>query len=357
MTFETKEISLLLVIGFFFAGSIEVFWFLLFGRTLFPYKLAESAFPKLGTVGLVLATVLLLGLCIDAFSKRWVGRTSNSPSWAVPAPSWLLSSWWCTTYESLRLNSVASTPGKAPRVTQILLPPEREVRAHPLFNPYEGDPNGHVTALLTEVLNAKVMGRFGGPDGERLQYVFNLMPSYDQHDKDEINKELAPFLLECRLAACSELYYTAKNKLYQNVQYSTELRALEARVDFARSMALCFYGILCSMVAISAIRIVAALIAIVLRLAKPRHPCWTSVVTFRTWNRSTPLSNMAGAASLLVVAAIGLIMAHEAFLATQHAFNSRIFGYFVSLSPSPGTRQNPISNSATATPPVIVITR
>lgn len=352
MSFDIKELTVILAIGFFFIGMLELFIHQLFGRTVFPYQAAQGTFPPLGMIGLVLAIVLLLGMCIDSFSKRWVARTSTPPSWAIPAPAWLLPDLWQSTYEGERnqlksrmeaskhgcgevANAVRDTSSGNPDdpvITQVLLPPEKELRAHPLFNPFErGARNGAATDQLIDLLKAKIFGRTGGIPGAKIQNIFDSLNSDEQADTATVTRALKDVPLDTRLKACSIVYYIAKNRVYQQPQYYAELQSLQTRIDFARSMSLCFYALVWFMAALYAVRITLAICGLVLAGAFGHTARQRLFMPFHKWNHSTTILNVAGSIALFTASIVGIALSRETFLSNEHAYNGRIYGYFESL--------------------------
>lgn len=194
-----------------------------------------------------------------------------------------------------------------------LFPPDRELRASVVISRTKGD--GWEPTKTGERLAAEHFFKQSGmPEGADLELLISVGGAL--HGHEQISRRL------------ESVFCTAKNHLQQIDNYSSELRAIEQRIAFARSC--CFISTL--------------FVAIV-----PFLPAWCAVTTcVSVWRKADgaaapalkavlnalALKYWAGLAGMLGIAVVVWLVSRSVYVAEQFNHNLRVYGYWSTvLSP------------------------
>ncbi|MBL8758058.1 MAG: hypothetical protein JNK35_06475 [Phycisphaerae bacterium] len=295
MELAIKELSYTLAVGFFFFGVIELTFYLLFGRPICQPSVANQ-FSRVGLIGSVVALVYIVGLSMDVFSKKWVGRTNNPPAMTIP------------------------TPG-------TLLAPEKDLRAAPLFTitRLAAEP----TTFGKELIRDRRFSANGGLAGAKIEMAMGMGAASGVAATGVVSPADAK-------EAASALFYAAKNHVYRYPTHFAELKDVENKIEFVRSVTLCAYVLACTTFALYLVRIG---VEWTIRSSLRHHrtpPRWLVGMP-----KATGAQWVLGAAvpCLMALAIWGGSIAFDS-LVFAHA--SRVYGYYQSTqqlpSPAPSGR-------------------
>lgn len=182
-------------------------------------------------------------------------------------------------------------------LTNYLLDSEKELRRDALMKP-----NGALNPLGSELHALGAFSAHAGNPG------LDLEEHLATHPKGAID----PKRME---GVANALYYFAKNTVYREDNHYDELKHIQIRIDFSRSLAI----VSCFMIVFALVLSIVAAIrdALDRQQSKSRRP-----PTYRYFCRAI------GSVSFLVLA---FLAARLAYAAEELEFNKRVFGYFASL--------------------------
>lgn len=296
MELALKELSYTLAVGFFFFGVVELSFYVLFGSPIFRPSLATK-FSRVGMVGSVVALVYVTGLCMDAFSKKWVGRSNTPPAFGV-----------------------GTIGGR-------LLTPERQLRAAPLFT---------IERLLvrpttfgSEMLRSGRFSEFGGDAGARVESAARPLKAAASAQWSGVLVE------EDALSASAALFHAAKNYVYRYPTYFAELKDAENKIDFVRSVTLCAYVLFWTTALLLPVRLVIDLMIRSRMRERRQPPRWLvglPVASGTQWALGLAIPG------LMWLAILGGSIAFDS-LVFAHA--SRVYGYFQSTLQLPSPHASP----------------
>lgn len=196
MELNLTEIGQTLAVGALLIVVTGVWLSVLFQKPMLPYRLLGEKSPyKFAASAILLASILALGIIAEDISKSVVGQ---------PPPT--------------ILKSIAQL--------HVLLPEDAELRSEAVFD--RNDNNvvlpWRAKGISHEMADRGVLSRYGGEKGPALSAA--LKAGTKEFRTDDI------------VPVVGSVFYQAKNVLYQQDKYFTELRRIESRIDFTRSF--CF---------------------------------------------------------------------------------------------------------------------
>jgi hypothetical protein len=197
MELNLTEIGQTLAVGGVVIIGIGIWLRVLFRKNRLPFRLMTDESPyRFAASVIAIACILGTGILVEDVSKSIVGQ---------PPPKLL----------------------KSMALLHYFLPTDEDLRVEAIFERVETDQGARwkPRRLSHEMAERGVFSRYGGNEGAVVEEKIRANdPS--PFDGSQVKK------------VTSAVYYQAKNVLYQQDKYFTELRKIESRVDFARS--LCF---------------------------------------------------------------------------------------------------------------------
>ena len=206
MDLELKHLGQTLAVGGF-----AVFMALYLVRSFFP-SFAARLFAKsdklsVQHVALLFALALAAGILLEDFSKHYAARRS----------------------------------GLKNDVLEMILDSDKELRLRSLFDVPEAGPDRlEVKPRAIAMELAKVKGRNQSVENY-LESIHKITRSWEANKKQAGDNPPPPVVIQGRNAveafegAANGVYYEAKNRVYREATYFTELSEISNRMDFTRS--------------------------------------------------------------------------------------------------------------------------
>ena len=276
MEFNIEELGTTLAVGAYIIFGAEILLLAYFGSNVNRIIKAGERLGAWGSRSLVVVACFAIGMITEDLSNKFVDNIN----------------WW---------QEIS------------ILPAENELRSKSLFGKV---PPEKFSDLTQNAAKNRLLSTYGGKHGEEIEYLIN------HNDKASLKKIKQNDFFE----AANKLYYQAKNAVYLEDNYFAELRRIQVRIDFARSFAI-----------ISVILLFTTLILFLLKLIFPNlqldHFPGVKFVKHKKskTQKISHLQYIERTIGGVIIFGLLFVIGHSAYSSEEREFNSRVFGYFITL--------------------------